>query len=266
MHTPQVYLVLLALTTAPLWSAEYHVATTGSDEAEGTLEQPFRTIQRAADVMQPGDTCVVHAGTYRETVRPAASGEAGKPIRFLAAPDETVTVSGADLLEVDWIPHQNRIFKADTPREFIQLFVDGRMMHEARWPNSPTGDLMAMNRAHAGKGTGYEALADPNLPEGDWNGAGVLIWPGSKWNNSTRVVTDYEPGKGFRFDSDFRPKKADKWHGFDPHEPKAGNPYILFGSLAGLDSPGEWHLDVDSQTVYLWPEGDGAPSDHTVEV
>ena len=41
---------------------EYHVSKSGSDRNPGTAEQPFATIQRAADLAMPGDTVIVHAG------------------------------------------------------------------------------------------------------------------------------------------------------------------------------------------------------------
>ena len=43
-------------------TSELHVATTGSDTADGSAERPFRTINRAAALARPGDTVVVHAG------------------------------------------------------------------------------------------------------------------------------------------------------------------------------------------------------------
>ena len=46
--------------------AELHVATTGSDRAEGSADQPLRTINRAAAIAQPGDTVIVHGGEDRE--------------------------------------------------------------------------------------------------------------------------------------------------------------------------------------------------------
>ncbi|HZA73576.1 MAG TPA: DUF1565 domain-containing protein, partial [Propionibacteriaceae bacterium] len=55
-------------------SAELHVATTGSDHAEGSPDQPLRTISRAAALAEPGDTVVVHGGEYREWVKPQRGG------------------------------------------------------------------------------------------------------------------------------------------------------------------------------------------------
>src|SRR5262249_165347 len=42
----------------------YYVSPTGSDSNPGTASQPFQTIQRAADVVNPGDTVLVADGTY----------------------------------------------------------------------------------------------------------------------------------------------------------------------------------------------------------
>src|SRR5689334_12277029 len=76
----------------------YYVDTHGTDTNAGNIDYPFRSIQRAADVVQPGDTVFIRGGTYRETVTPARSGTKADPITFRAYPNETVTVSGADLL------------------------------------------------------------------------------------------------------------------------------------------------------------------------
>jgi hypothetical protein len=248
------------------FASEYYVSPQGEDGNAGTKARPWATLAKAGAAAKPGDTVWLAAGTYRETLRPEASGEKGKPIRFLAQPGAKAVLSGADPLVGVWQRHKGSIYKLQTDLRFAQLFVDGRMMLEARWPNSPVGDLMAMERGKAGEGTGYEVLADPNLPAGDWNGAVVLFWPGSEWVNKTRRVTDYQPGKSFRFDVTTEAERKDKYHKEDPYKPRAGNPYVLMGALAGLDSPGEWFLDQASGTVYLWTLDGQSPAEHRVEV
>src|SRR4051794_41539616 len=52
----------------------YHVATTGSDSADGSASAPLRTINAAAALAEPGDTVRVHEGEYREWVTPARGG------------------------------------------------------------------------------------------------------------------------------------------------------------------------------------------------
>jgi hypothetical protein len=45
-------------------AATYYVATTGNDANPGTEAAPFRTMQKAANMVGPGDTVLVRAGTY----------------------------------------------------------------------------------------------------------------------------------------------------------------------------------------------------------
>ena len=70
----------------------------GYDANPGTKENPFATIQKAADVMEAGDTCLIRCGTYREEVRVKQSGTSGAPIRFQAYPGELVFITGTELI------------------------------------------------------------------------------------------------------------------------------------------------------------------------
>lgn len=45
-----------------------------SDDNDGTLERPLKTINYAAQIAEPGTRVLIHAGTYRETVQPARGG------------------------------------------------------------------------------------------------------------------------------------------------------------------------------------------------
>ena len=78
-------------------SSEFHVATTGSDHADGSENRPFRTINRAAALAQPGDTVVVHGGEYREWVQPRRGGLSDRRrITYTAAPGEHVVIKGSE--------------------------------------------------------------------------------------------------------------------------------------------------------------------------
>jgi hypothetical protein len=242
------------------------VAPGGDDTAAGTQAAPWRTLGHACGLAAPGDTIVLREGVYRETLTPKRSGESGRPIRFLASPSEKVVLSGAEPLAGAWQQHTGKIFALKTTLTFKQLFVDGKMMPEARWPNSPPGDLMTYSRATAGSGTGYETLSDTNLPAGNWSGGIVLIWPGQWWFSDTRRIAEYRPGQSLRFARTMKPKSADTFHATDPYLPRAGNYYVLAGSLDGLDCPGEWFLDEAAGVVYLWAPDGTSPDKHSVEV
>jgi Right handed beta helix region len=274
-HAPSVLvfsLSLLLLFAACAGAATHYVSTTGNDANPGTVSAPFLTIQKCADIATPGDTCMVREGVYRETVKPARSGASGQPITFRASPGETVTVSGADAV-IGWSLHQGAIHKASVPWAVQQVFVDGQMMTEARWPNTGS-DLFHPTLAHAGPGTGRDAttgietVSDPALkfPAGYWDDAVIWIsaisqWSAVAWWAQTQRVA--ASGDGFvRFAS----LPIDP---VDPHHtriPGPGNGYYLTGKLAALDAPTEWFHDGATSTLYLWtPQGD-APSRHVVDV
>jgi hypothetical protein len=71
-----------------------HVATSGSDNGNGSALNPFRTIAKAAQTAKAGDTILVSGGTYSEKqITPGNSGLEGKYIVFRAKPGSgTVTI------------------------------------------------------------------------------------------------------------------------------------------------------------------------------
>ena len=78
----------------------FHVAVTGSDFAEGTKAQPFRTISKAAKVAETGDTVIVHEGEYREWVKPEHSGYSNiNRITYEAAENEKVVIKGSERIQ-----------------------------------------------------------------------------------------------------------------------------------------------------------------------
>lgn len=245
---------------------EHHVSLCGNDKGLGTKESPWQTLGHACESAVPGDTVLLHEGVYRETLTPTCSGENSRPIRFQAAFGEKVVISGTERLNGTWQLFKGNIFAMKTPLKFIQLFVDGKMMPEARWPNSLPNDLMGYRRAVTGKGTGYETLSDTNLPAGNWKGGIVLMWPGDSWVSDTRRIADYQPGQSLRFDHTTKPTRPDPYHAIDPYAPREGNTYVLMGSLDGLDAPGEWVLDEKTGTVYLWTTDGVSPTQHVVEI
>jgi hypothetical protein len=79
----------------------YHVAARhpkAADDGPGSEERPWATIGRAARTLQPGEKVVVHAGVYRECVRPARGGEGpDRMIAYEAARGEEVIVRGSEV-------------------------------------------------------------------------------------------------------------------------------------------------------------------------
>ena len=76
----------------------YVCCVSGSDENTG---KPFKTIQAAANVAQPGDTILVQPGIYRERVVPVRGGSsASLTITFKSAVQNKAIIRGS----VPWVP------------------------------------------------------------------------------------------------------------------------------------------------------------------
>jgi hypothetical protein len=97
MRTKLLLLSLLIL----LLSALRVDAATNTVKAGGG--GTFNTIQACANAAAAGDTCVVFAGTYNETVSVNKSGSAGSPITFSVNPGDCVTVHGFNLGSVSYV-------------------------------------------------------------------------------------------------------------------------------------------------------------------
>lgn len=80
-------IIICAAATLSAHATTFFVTTAGSDFSPGTQSQPFRTIQKAIDTVNPGDNVLVSAGVYNETVNFSRSGSSGARI--------TITASGA---------------------------------------------------------------------------------------------------------------------------------------------------------------------------
>lgn len=250
----------------PCHSKTYHVASFGNDANLGSVDSPYRTIQRAASLMQPGDICTIHGGTYRETVVPRTSGTREQPIQFVAAKGEKVLVSGTDVVAGEWVEHQRGIIKTRIAHNKVaQVFAAGQLMLEARWPNADAKDLLGIKRGQTEPGTDYEGIVASELPSGDLLGARILLWPGREWDNTCRVVARVA-GEKLIFNQDLHPEKEDTLHGFDPFKPTENNPFVLYDSLALLDSPGEWFFDEETQTLYWQPVPGIEPKDLELRV
>ncbi len=68
-----------------------------ADTNTGTEEEPFKTVQHAADMVKPGDTIFVMAGHYEERVTVRTSGAEGQPITLRAMPRRAARIDGFDL-------------------------------------------------------------------------------------------------------------------------------------------------------------------------
>ncbi len=239
--------------------ATYYVATKGSDANPGTLEKSFRTIQKAADVSKAGDTCFIRGGRYHETVKiKSLNGIKGNPISFEAYMGEEVTLDGSEAIRSEWTRGQGGIYKTKLSKDIWQLFVDGKSMSSARWPNGNWNDGSLWNSAESmgwpeKERSEFGHHYNEGLKELDFSleDGGIIIVASGSFKTYKSLVTDHKPGSdNFVYDL-----KGVRQHtmGFGPDR----HAYFLEGKLGLLDTEGEWFYGPDDSMLYLWtPRGE----------
>ncbi len=253
----------------------------GADTNSGSrLDAPFAHIQRAADMAQPGDVVCVRGGTYRETVTPPHSGTAQAPIAYRPYRQEAVTISGADVV-TEWSRAADGAYRAAMPADFFrstinqsdQVFVDGRMMALARWPNpSPDVSRPAKStitkfiRKTRDKATNWTTAVfeDAALAPAEDNyyvGAEVVIQPNKdawSWTLSGTVIA--QQGRQLTIRS-----RNDSGQDGSQAAYAVGSRYYLHNLGKLLDADGEWYHDRRAgQLALRCPDGSD-PTQHSIE-
>ncbi len=150
----------------------YHVAQQhpqADDANPGTEDRPWRTVQRAAEALKCGDTVLIHAGEYREFVRPFLGGTGeDRTITYAAAPGEQPLLKASDVWQADWRDEGGGVWSAaherhpwdhpeqwPTPKEgpmhrAEQVFVDGALLTHVATPEelrAETGRMLTDDEA-----------------------------------------------------------------------------------------------------------------------
>ncbi|MBI3851805.1 MAG: carbohydrate-binding protein [Verrucomicrobia bacterium] len=127
-------LTALALANA-MQATEYHVTTSGDDANRGTKSAPFHTIQRGAELAQPGDVITVHEGVYRERINPPRGGESDrKRIVYQAARGEKAEIKGSEVVK-NWVKVQDNVWKVELPNAFFGNFNPYTNLIHGDWFN-----------------------------------------------------------------------------------------------------------------------------------
>jgi hypothetical protein len=95
-----------------------------SDNADGSAGHPFRAINAAAQLAQPGDVITVGPGIYREWISSARGGNAKAPIIYRSVPEHAAIVRGTDVLDAPWRPEPDApgVFTAPLPQSAFLFF------------------------------------------------------------------------------------------------------------------------------------------------
>lgn len=208
---------------APAPGQTYYVAPDGNDGGPGSQAQPWRTPDKAATTLRPGDTALFRGGVYPDGyLFITRTGTPGRPITYRAYPGETPVVrmasdnGGATLEGASYITVEGLTF------EYVRPNPDGQT------PQSAIG--ISIN-----PGLSADGSRTPRLPHHvHIAGNTVRGFPAGGINTG---LSDYVIIEGNTISETSR---------YAPNEPSA----ISLGSLVNLNArPGSHHI-VRANTVY----------------
>jgi hypothetical protein len=267
----------------------FYISPSGNDSNAGTLQLPFKTIQKCASVTVSGDSCVIRAGTYRETVTPANSG-----VTFINYNNEKAVISGNEIIPNNsFSNYSGNIYQATMNWNMNvrtweqttnnQIFVDGKMMVEARWPNIPIQNVTNITNqagvreddARVDSATNLQAHSATyldsdlqNVPSGLFNGAKINFGVGTNMIHTTCDVgtqTQTEVNFACNLDAGDQTTLGTDQQGDNGlyYTPRKGNYFYLWGKLAALDNNGEWFWK-DNVLSLMMPDGSNPINSNSV--
>ena len=218
------------------YTLTYHVNQNNpqaSDKNDGSEEHPFLTVNHAAQIVKPGERVLIHAGIYRELVRPLFSGEAeNRMIAYEAVPGEQVIIRGSRVINSTWIfsvdPHDAANQKAGLAG-ISSPASSGNIYSKQLWMTTLSDDLFD---------DGYFAFRLANCTNEEID---LMEW-------------------------------ALRWKGRIPYSLPRGLLFQDGKRLAQLSSyedllhlPGSYWVDPGGKTIHLNPYGGGNPNGHLFE-
>lgn len=264
-----VFLRTLPVSAASRVQAEFFVSPQGSDANPGTIERPFRTIERAQSAvreinsnMQGNIVVYLRDGVYQleRTLEfsEADSGTNGYRVIYQAYPGENPIVSGG-VQVTGWEHHEGNIYKAKLERDIKlrALYVNGQRAVMA-WKNVTAQGGYGNFRIK--KGEADWAWGDASFYDGVRYRIGDVpeighpedleITTSSTWNLNLVTVREQVRAGAYQVLLLQQPYGAIAQSFGWGTEFKVSGEQVLHNAYEFLDQPGEFYFDKTTHTLY----------------
>ena len=245
-----IFLLLIAINSAS--AMDLYVSPSGNDSNPGTQESPVTSLAAARDKARQfagNEPVTIHFadGIYYlpETLvfAPEDSGSATNPVVYKATTQGGAILSGGSALKLTWEPHENGIFKAQTPHGLTidQVFVDGTNQRMARYPNFDPAKKAEPYQGNAADAFSKERAAKWNDP----TGAYMHVMHLKQWGGYQYRITGKDENGELTYEGGWQNNRPGPMH----------KQYRMVEHVfEELDAPGEWFHDQKTSTLYYLPE------------
>ena len=258
----EVYCLLFLLWGSVSYSwgqTKLYVSPDGNDVNKGTIESPFKTLERARNQIrllrtQNGEksfTVFLRGGVYRFqepfVLNPEDSGNPGHPVVYQAYPGEEVVFSGSMPLKPEWKMYNDSIWvtsaKLDNEKGFTPrtMWVNGEAMPLARYPN-----LIPRKRPFGGVAADClspSRVAGWKSPEGAY----VHGMQHGKWGSMHYRLVDVKNNIPHLLL--VSTNTTTMYNGAQLHKQDR----FVENVFEELDAPGEWFYDQLDRKLYYYP-------------
>lgn len=240
----------------PLHAAEFAVAPPPQgDDAGNGRDRPFATLGKALERAGSGDTVwLLRGGTFRETPGSFPDGVAIKAGGDAAKPHPLITPARQ---VVGWKPWESnpKVLVTTVDRPVLDLYVDGRFMVLARYPDDGKGWMRTAGGTSADSIASPDRAKAPKAAANRWTG-GQARWRRWSWWWETRPITGDDGAGRLQLGADGR---------FQDPFTGEGSGFYVDNLLCELDAPGEWFWDKADKRLYLMPPEGADPKTMLVE-
>lgn len=218
---------------------ELYVDVCGDDKNDGSIEKPFKTIERAKQKIREIKKLNGMIGNINVYLRDGEyytdglsfdaddSGENGYFVNFMSYPNETAVVICGKRIDT-WSEETGGIYSTAADSEKADVLIDeNKFIKKARYPN----DSYLKSKANTASENSNEMFVDGKIPKmNNICEAEVYVWPNNSFRNETAKIVGAAGGK------------ITLNKGFDWSQGEV-NRFYYRNDSAFLDIPGEFSYD-----------------------
>ena len=149
----------------------YYVDCNAKVRGDGSSDKPFKRIQDAACIAEPGDEVLVAPGIYREEVSPVTAGTEKNPIVYRSMEDRKAVITGADIV-TGWEKYKGDVWKVVIPNSYFGKYNPYTTLVYGDWLNNGischTGEVFLNDKSLYEK-TSLEQVLDPVINDESWD-------------------------------------------------------------------------------------------------
>src|SRR5207253_6349487 len=154
---PLVVVLLVGIPSSAVAAIFYVSVSTGLDSNPGTIGSPFQTINHGVSVLSAGDTLLVRAGTYPETLDhniPSGTSWSNK-VRIAAYPGTGVGTEIVWLRPTSVDPSSQSIISLGSPGTYRYIEFDGINLDGSALPSGTAAQSVHLEASSSGTGTDH---------------------------------------------------------------------------------------------------------------